>query len=85
MSMMPTPCLPPSSLSFQTRSTEFIFTPSSATGTPFSKLMETYSASSGASSGVTPISILPAYFGSLAGSSSSRPSCERCQRFLSLE
>ena len=42
---------------------------------------------SGAISGETPISRKPGllYWGSFAGSSRSRPSCERCQRFLSFE
>ena len=39
----------------------------------------------GAFSGETPSSRILSRSGSFAGSSRSRPSCERCQRFLSFE
>ena len=54
MSMMPIPCLPPRMFRVRMISDTFIFLPLTDTGTPFSKLMVTYSGFAGAFSGVTP-------------------------------
>ena len=84
MSTMPTPLRAPISLSSVRRATGSIFLPLTATGSPFSKSTVTYSGLSGASSGALEIRNM-LLCGSLAGSSRSEPSWERCQMLRSME
>ena len=74
----------PSSLSLVSRVAGDIFTPSTATGSPFSKSITISVTTSGASSGEI-VRICTYSGGSTQGSSRTFPSEEECSRFASTE